>query len=129
MKRQIKVIGPAKFYCNDELITIVEDFELFDLSKVLPMKILQNNLQSDVLSHGKFYGLDDPWFIEEHEKSTALNYGNKHCYLIVEEKTYNAYIEMFHLLKTIRYERQVLKSSLRHAKNVLETLCKDVDEL
>ena len=67
MKRQVKVIGPAKFYCNDELITIVEDFELFDLSKVLPMKILQNNLQSDVLSHGKFYGLDDPWFIEEHE--------------------------------------------------------------
>lgn len=47
MKRQIKVIGPAKFYCKDELITIVEDFELFDLSKVLPMKILQNNLQSD----------------------------------------------------------------------------------
>ena len=47
MKREIKVIGPAKFYCEDKLITIVEDFELFDLSKVLPMEILQNNLQSD----------------------------------------------------------------------------------
>ena len=83
----------------------------------------------NVLSHGKFYGLDDPWFIEEHEKSTALNYGNKHCYVIVEEKAYDAYIEMFYLLKTIRYERRVLKSSLRHAKKVLETLYKDVDEL
>ena len=83
----------------------------------------------NILSHGKFYKLDDPWFIEEHEKTTVLNHGNKHCYLIVEEKAYNAYIETLYLLKTIRYERQVLKSNLRHAKNMLETLYEAVNEL
>ncbi len=91
--------------------------------------ILFNTEFPSILFHGKFNGKNDPNFIKAWERATCHNYGNKNCYIIVNERAYNSYIEMFNMLRIALEHKNNIEYSINKIHSCADSIKEIVDEL